>query len=123
MNKTLGHAVENDAALRITSPRLFDSGLCATHQYGYGAASLEDIIYIEVNCIFLDAILPVRDSTAFPPAFRDEIAGMPVLPMTGSGDLTLMAVNARAERRQATACRDGFLPGSNPVRLRYRPNA
>jgi FixJ family two-component response regulator len=121
MNKTLSPAVGHDAALRITSLRLFESGRCTTQQYGYGAALLGGIIALEGRSIVSEVNLPVRGSAAVRQAFPDKIDGMPVLPMTGSGDLSSSAALAvAAERRQAPACGDEALPRRDPFCLRLR---
>jgi PAS domain S-box-containing protein len=94
MNKILSPAVGNDAALRITSLRLIESGCFAIQQSGLGAAHLAGIISLEECCTVSEVNLPVRHSAEDWQALPNKIDGMPVLPMTGSGALSSSAAMA-----------------------------
>ena len=96
MAKSLIHLVEDDAALRSTLTRLLESGGYAVKQYGSGAELLEIAGSIEGGCVLLDINMPELDGFAVQRALGEQGIKVPVVLMTGAGDLALLAYKAGA---------------------------
>ena len=95
MNKPLIHLVDDDDAVRGTIARLLHSGGYRVREYASGrellaaAAALDDR-----DCILLDINMPDVDGFAVHRALADKAVHLPVIMMTGSGDLTILAFKA-----------------------------
>lgn len=96
VTKTLIHLVEDDEALRATLARLLESGGYAMMQYGSGKEFLRAADAIDGDCILLDINMPEPDGCADQRALAEWGIKTPVILMTGSGDLTLLALKAGA---------------------------
>lgn len=96
MKKTLIHLVEDDAALRGMLVRLLQSGGYEVRQYCSGTDLLNNIGSGDEGCILLDINMPEPDGFAVQRALADKGIGIPVVLMTGAGDLSLMALKAGA---------------------------
>jgi FixJ family two-component response regulator len=96
VHKTVVHLVEDDPALRATLTRLIESGGYAVKQYCSGADLLGSADSIDEGCILLDINMPEPDGFAVQRALISKGIRTPVILMTGSGDLTLLALKAGA---------------------------
>jgi two-component system response regulator FixJ len=96
VHKTVVHLVEDDPALRATLTRLIESGGYSVRQYCSGADLLQSAGSIEGDCILLDINMPEPDGFAVQRALVARGIKTPVILMTGSGDLTLLALKAGA---------------------------
>jgi len=94
--KTVVHLVEDDSALRATLTRLIESGGYAVKQYCSGADLLQSASSIEQGCILLDIHMPAPDGFAVQRALVEKGVRTPVILMTGSGDLALLALKSGA---------------------------
>lgn len=96
MKKTLVHLVEDDAALRATLARLLESGGHAVKQYSSGSELLAKSRDIGEGCILLDISMPGPDGFEVQRILARKGIKAPVVLMTGSGDLTLLALKSGA---------------------------
>ena len=96
MKKTLVHLVEDDAALRGMLVRLLQSGGYEARQYCSGMDLLENIGSADQGCILLDINMPEPDGFAVKRALAERGIMIPVILMTGAGDLSLLALKAGA---------------------------
>ena len=88
------HLVDDDAAVRGTLARLLSSGGYDVREYGSGDDLLESPEPLGGMCILLDINMPERDGFAVHRALIDRQIDIPVIMMTGSGDLTILALKA-----------------------------
>lgn len=96
MKKSLVHLVEDDEALRAMVVRLLQSGGYAVRQYRSGKDLLDNIGPSDTGCILLDINMPEPDGFAVQRALLEREIGIPVVLMTGAGDLSLLALKAGA---------------------------
>ena len=96
MYKAIVHLVEDDPALRATLARLIESGGYRVKQYCSGAELLGNASSIDEGCILLDINMPEPDGFSVQRALLAKGIRTPVILMTGSGDLTLLALKAGA---------------------------
>ena len=96
MKKTLVHLVEDDAALRGMLVRLLQSGGYEVRQYCSGTELLDNIGSGDQGCILLDINMPEPDGFAVQRALAEMGVKIPVILMTGAGDLSLLAMKAGA---------------------------
>ena len=96
MYKSIVHLVEDDSALRATLTRLIESGGYSVKQYRSGSELLKAAASIEEGCILLDINMPQPDGFAVQRTLAARGIKTPVILMTGSGDLTLLALRAGA---------------------------
>ena len=94
MDKALVHLVDDDAAVRGMLARLLVSGGYAVHQYASGAELLEAADTLDGGYVLLDVNMPEPDGFAVTRALADRSIDVPVIMMTGSGDLTILAMRA-----------------------------
>jgi two-component system response regulator FixJ len=95
MGKALIHLVDDDAAVRGTIARLLASGGYGVREYASGEELLDALDGLEDDgCILLDINMPGTDGFAVKKALVDLSIDLPVVMMTGSGDLTLLAWKA-----------------------------
>lgn len=90
------HLVEDDSTLRATLARILESGGYSVKQYRSGAELLGEDRSIEDGCILFDVNMPDLDGFAVQRALAERGIATPVILMTGSGDLTLLALKAGA---------------------------
>jgi two-component system response regulator FixJ len=96
VKKSLVHLVEDDAALRATLARLLESGGYAVRQYCSGSELLGTADFLDEGCILLDINMPEPDGFAVQRILHDRGVKAPVILMTGSGDLGVLALKAGA---------------------------
>ncbi len=96
MTGTLVHLVDDDAGVRATLARLLISGGYAVHQYESGQDLLDAGESLRGACILLDINMPQPDGFAVHKALSERSIDIPVIMMTGSGDLTVLALKAGA---------------------------
>lgn len=94
MSKVLVHLVDDDADVRGTLARLLVSGGYRVREYASGAALIEAAETLIDGCILLDINMPEPDGFAVQKALAEREIRLPVVMMTGSGDLTLLAWKA-----------------------------
>lgn len=90
----LVHLVDDDEGVRDTLTRLLVSGDYRVHQYASGAELIEAAAKLVEGCILLDINMPEVDGFAVIKALTERGVELPVVMMTGSGDLTLLAWKA-----------------------------
>src|SRR5262245_38464219 len=94
MGKAQVHLVEDDPVVRTMLTRLLESGGYRVDQYASGADFLEIADTLTDGCILLDINMPEPDGFAVKRALGEKGVSLPVVMMTGSGDLTVLAMRA-----------------------------
>ena len=94
MDKGLIHLVDDDPVVRITLVRLLVSGGYRVREYESGAELISAADSLKDGCVLLDINMPEPDGFAVVKALTERGIGLPVVMMTGSGDLTLLAWKA-----------------------------
>jgi len=94
MSKALVHLVDDDAVVRATLSRLLLSGGYDVREYRSGAELIAAADALTEGCILLDIRMPEPDGFAVKRALVERAINLPVVMMTGSGDLTLLALKA-----------------------------
>lgn len=94
MDKAIIHLVDDDPTVRNTLTRLLVSGGYRVLQYASGAELLAAADHLSEGCILLDINMPEADGFAVTKALKEHGVELPVVMMTGSGDLTLLAWQA-----------------------------
>jgi two-component system response regulator FixJ len=94
VDKALVHLVEDDPVVRSMLTRLLESGGYKVRQYSSGADLLEIADSLDSGCVLLDINMPEPDGFAVKRALGDMRVTLPVIMMTGSGDLTVLAMRA-----------------------------
>lgn len=90
------HLVDDDADVRVTLARLIRSGGYSVKEYSSGEEILESSRLLRSGCILLDISMPGQDGFAVQRALAERSVDLPVIMMTGSGDLTILAMKAGA---------------------------
>jgi len=90
----LVHLVDDDAGVRGTLTRLLVSGGYQVREYESGSELLTGIETLLGACILLDINMPEPDGFAVHKALCERSIDIPVILMTGSGDLTVLALKA-----------------------------
>ena len=94
MAAALVHLVDDDAAVRGTLARLLASGGYAVREYASGAELMDAADSLDGGTILLDINMPEPDGFAVARALGERLIDVPVIMMTGSGDLTILAMRA-----------------------------
>ena len=94
MDESIIHLVDDDPNVRSTLARLLVSGGYRVHQYASGAELIAAADHLTKGCILLDISMPETDGFAVKKALTERGIELPVVMMTGSGDLTLLAWKA-----------------------------
>lgn len=94
MDKGLIHLVDDDPVVRVTLVRLLVSGGYRVREYESGGELIAAADSLKDGCILLDINMPEPDGFAVVKALTERSIGLPVVMMTGSGDLTLLAWKA-----------------------------
>ena len=106
----LVHLVDDDAGVRGTLARLLVSGGYRVSEYESGKGLLDAVEAAGGACILLDIDMPETDGFAVHRALIERSIDIPVILMTGSGDLTVVALKAGvAEFLQKPFGRDELL--------------
>ena len=90
----LVHLVEDDPVVRTMLTRLLESGGYAVRQYASGSELLESAETLDRGSILLDINMPEPDGFAVQQELKQRAIGLPVIMMSGSGDLTVLAMKA-----------------------------
>jgi two-component system response regulator FixJ len=90
------HLVDDDADVRMTLARLLRSGGHAVKEYGSGEDMLASAGSLDSGCVLLDISMPGQDGFAVRQALAQNSVALPIVMMTGSGDLTVLALKAGA---------------------------
>lgn len=88
------HLVDDDAGVRGTLARLVASGGYEVTLYASGRELLDAADGLDGGCILLDVDMPGADGFAVHRALTERSIKVPVVLMTGSGDLTVLALKA-----------------------------
>lgn len=94
MDKGVIHLVDDDPAVRNTLVRLLISAGYRVCEYASGAELISVAGRLTEGCILLDISMPDADGFAVTKALTARGVELPVVMMTGSGDLTLLAWKA-----------------------------
>lgn len=94
MGNALVHLVDDDPGVRGTLARVLSSDGYQVKVYASGEELLDAADAIGGGCILLDITMPKADGFAVHRALRERAIDVPVVMMTGSGDLTLLALKA-----------------------------
>jgi two-component system response regulator FixJ len=94
VNTELIHLVDDDAGVRGTLERLLVSGGYSVRTYPSGQALLDVADDLQGRCVILDVDMPGADGFAVHRALAERSIDIPVVLMTGSGDLSLLAFKA-----------------------------
>ena len=94
MDKGIIHLVDDDPTVRNTLARLLVSGGYQVRQYGSGTELISSADQLSEGCILLDINMPQANGFAVTKALKERGVELPVVMMTGSGDLTLLAWQA-----------------------------
>jgi len=92
------HLVDDDAAVRGTLARLLASGGYEVRQYASGSEFLAVADRLDGGMVLLDVDMPEPDGFAVTRLLGERAIDVPVVMMTGSGDLTLLALRAGVAR-------------------------
>lgn len=95
MDKALVHLVDDDPGVRGTLARLLLSGGYRVREYASGDELLKSA-KLEDGYVLLDIDMPGADGFAVRKALTERSIDMPVIMMTGGGDLTVPALKAGA---------------------------
>jgi two-component system response regulator FixJ len=90
----LVHLVEDDPVVRTMLARLLESGGYSVRQYASGDDILKAAEGLEEGCILLDINMPEPDGFAVQRELSRKAVELPVVMMSGSGDLTVLAMKA-----------------------------
>ena len=88
------HLVDDDAAVRGTLARLLASGGYDVREYASGAELLDAADALDGGTVLLDVDMPEPDGFAVTRMLAERAIEVPVVMMTGGGDLTLLAFRA-----------------------------
>ena len=88
------HLVDDDDAVRTTLARLLNLSGYGVREYASGAELLEAADELKGGCVLLDLNMPVADGIAVYQALKDRSIDVPVILMTGAGDLAVSELRA-----------------------------
>ncbi|MDP9421472.1 MAG: response regulator [Pseudomonadota bacterium] len=94
MEKSIVHLVDDDPTVRSTLTRLLASGGYRVRTYASGAELIAAADQLIEGCILLDINMPEANGFAVTKALKERGVELPVVMMTGAGDLTLLAWQA-----------------------------
>lgn len=94
MAEQLVHIVEDDAVVRTMLTRLLESGGYTVRQYASGSELLDAADSLEQGSILLDVNMADPDGFAVKRELTRKAIELPVVMMSGSGDLTVLAMKA-----------------------------
>lgn len=94
MDKGIVHLVDDDPSVRGTLARLLISGGYTVRVYASGAELIDAAASLNTGCILLDVNMPGLDGFDVQKALGEREVHLPVVMMTGAGDLTLLAWKA-----------------------------
>jgi two-component system response regulator FixJ len=94
MGQALVHLVDDDAVVRSILAKLIVSGGYTVCEYASGMALLAAAAAIDGGYVLLDTDMPELDGFAVKAALADLSIDVPVIMMSGSGNLTVLAERA-----------------------------
>lgn len=94
VDEQLVHLVEDDSVVRTMLTRLLESGGYTVRQYASGRELLDSADSLEPGLILLDVNMPQPDGFSVKRELTKKSIGLPIVMMTGSGDMTLVAMKA-----------------------------
>ena len=94
MDKGTIHLVDDDPTVRSTLARLLASADYKVREYASGTELIAAAGQLVEGCILLDINMPEPDGFAVKKALTEHGVDLPVVMMTGSGDVTLLAWKA-----------------------------
>jgi two-component system, LuxR family, response regulator FixJ len=94
VGRTLVHLVDDNATIRTMLNRLLVSGGYEVREYASGKELLDAAEALEGGYVLLDINMPGVDGFGVTKALADRAIDVPVIMMTGSGDLTILALRA-----------------------------
>lgn len=89
MTERLIHVVDDEPAVRRSLSFLLKTNGFATRVYEDGPSFLRDVRTAEPGCILLDIRMPHMDGLAVQEALAERGVTMPVIVMTGHGDISI----------------------------------
>lgn len=87
--KRLIHLVDDDEAIRKSAGFVLKTSGFAVHTYASGDELLKEASSLEPGCILLDIRMPGMDGLQVQEALKSKGVALPVVIMTGHGDVTL----------------------------------
>ena len=96
MSNAVVHLVDDDDAVRRSLGRLLVSGGYDVREYRSGDAFLESLSSIDRGFVLLDVRMPGQDGFSVLRTLANKGVDLPAIMMTGSGDLTLLALKSGA---------------------------
>jgi two-component system response regulator FixJ len=96
VDKALVHLIDDDDGVRGTLARLLLSGGYSVREYSSGDELLDAAGELESGYILLDIDMPGADGFAVHKALAEKSINIPIIMMTGGGDLTVLALKAGA---------------------------
>ena len=94
MSKGIIHLVDDDSSVRGTLARLLVSGGYVVRVYASGTELIDAAPSLTAGCILFDVNMPGLDGFEVQKALAERDVRLPVVMMTGGGDLTLLAWKA-----------------------------
>jgi two-component system response regulator FixJ len=88
-DERLIHLVDDDDAIRRSAGFMLKTSGFRVRTYESGDALLKDVSNLEPGCILLDIRMPGMDGLQVQQALKDRGVPLPVVIMTGHGDVTL----------------------------------
>ncbi len=88
-DRPLVHLVDDDEAIRRSASFLLKTSGYRVRAHEHGAALLEEVRGLEPGCILLDIRMPHMDGLEVQKALREAGCLLPVVIMTGHGDVAL----------------------------------
>jgi two-component system response regulator FixJ len=94
VGKAMVHLVDDDEGVRGTLARLLLSGGYSVREYASGDELLDAAEELKSGYVLLDIDMPGADGFAVHRALVERSIHIPVIMMTGGGDLTVLALKA-----------------------------
>lgn len=122
MGNKLVHLVDDDDAVRRSLGRLLVSGGYDVREYRSGDDFLGALSSIDRGLVLLDINMPGRDGFSVLQTLSNKGFDMPAVMMTGSGDMTLVALKSGAvDLMQKPFGRSELLSVLDRVAARHKP--
>lgn len=88
-DEKLVHIVDDEEAIRRSTSFMLRTSGYAVQSWPSGAAFLKDLRHVEPGCILLDIRMPEMDGLAVQAALVERGVTMPVVILTGHGDISI----------------------------------
>jgi two-component system response regulator FixJ len=83
------HIVDDEEAIRRSTGFMLKTSGYAVATYPSGAAFLREVRHVEPGCVLLDVRMPEMDGLEVQKALGERGIGMPVIVLTGHGDVSI----------------------------------